>query len=326
MSGIILPAQNADPMSGAFELPLHQRVFPLGFPLDLSANHSAVAECARESWGAYPPRFDTPAIQFRVLVNSSPVGSLPPPPAYCVQGHLMSAVSDSAHFAMSDYPRSYAFGCFSEKAVCSHDWFRWYFLEAVVYSLLAQLYLASVHAACVALGGRGVLLCGESGAGKTSLSYACARRGWTFLSDDSSAMLRAAHSQTVLGKPHQLHFRPTASEMFPELRGKLEKFHPNGKATVEVPTTELDTAFDATAYVFIFLNRTGCVCPSLKQISSRDAFERIARDLPFYSEEVNEQQMACLRRLSKVPAFELQYGALDSAVDKLESLLMSMEV
>jgi len=42
----------------------------------------------------------------------------------------------------------------------------------------------TVHAGCVAREGRALLLLGESGAGKTTLSLALARRGWDFMGDD----------------------------------------------------------------------------------------------------------------------------------------------
>ncbi|HRU07550.1 MAG TPA: hypothetical protein P5137_17440, partial [Candidatus Brocadiia bacterium] len=42
----------------------------------------------------------------------------------------------------------------------------------------------TVHAGCVARDGRALLLLGESGAGKTTLSLALGRQGWAFMGDD----------------------------------------------------------------------------------------------------------------------------------------------
>ncbi|MDC7784293.1 hypothetical protein PQJ75_08080 [Rhodoplanes sp. TEM] len=47
-----------------------------------------------------------------------------------------------------------------------------------------------IHAAAVARGGRAVLICGMSGAGKTSMALACAAAGWDYLGDDA-VMVRA---------------------------------------------------------------------------------------------------------------------------------------
>lgn len=48
----------------------------------------------------------------------------------------------------------------------------------------------TIHASCVELEGRGVLLCGDSGAGKTSLLVELLGRGARFLADDSVVLLR----------------------------------------------------------------------------------------------------------------------------------------
>jgi hypothetical protein len=44
--------------------------------------------------------------------------------------------------------------------------------------------LLPVHAAAVALGGRGILIAGFSGAGKTSTALACVEAGWRYVGDD----------------------------------------------------------------------------------------------------------------------------------------------
>src|SRR4029077_19439661 len=118
-----------------------------------------------------------------------PQGDLAPEPVFRGQGHNFSIVSDRDNFAFYDSgPMS---GCcfVSEKTVQARSWFRYYFLETMVYMLLAQRYVVPVHAACVARDGSGVLLCGNSGAGKSTLSFACARAGWTFLTDESTWLL-----------------------------------------------------------------------------------------------------------------------------------------
>ncbi len=64
-----------------------------------------------------------------------------------------------------------------------------------------------------------VMLCGDSGAGKTTLSYACARAGWTYICDDASYLLNSGTDRTVMGTCNQVRFRPPAVELFPELLG-----------------------------------------------------------------------------------------------------------
>lgn len=64
--------------------------------------------------------------------------------------------------------------------------------ETTLYAILARVrshFLA--HAGAVARGGRGVVLAGEAGNGKTTLVLELARRGWDFLSDELAALGRA---------------------------------------------------------------------------------------------------------------------------------------
>ena len=63
-----------------------------------------------------------------------------------------------------------------------------------------------IHASCVAIGGRGVLIEGPSGAGKSDLALRLIDRGATLVSDDYTAverragMLFAAPPVTIAGK------------------------------------------------------------------------------------------------------------------------------
>ena len=114
---------------------------------------------------------------------------------------------------------------------------RWFYLEAMAYLLLTQRYVVSVHAACVAYDGAGILICGKSGSGKSTLSFACARAGFTYVSDDSTWFLTGSEDRVAIGKPHQLRFRHDVARHFPELAGYIASAHPNGKLSIEVPTS-----------------------------------------------------------------------------------------
>jgi hypothetical protein len=59
-------------------------------------------------------------------------------------------------------------------------------IEFAVYTLAARAqHLVPLHAACAGLQDRGLLLMGESGAGKTIASLHCLLRGLEFVSEDS---------------------------------------------------------------------------------------------------------------------------------------------
>lgn len=64
--------------------------------------------------------------------------------------------------------------------------------------------LHPLHAACVALEGRGVLIAGPSGAGKSTLALALLETGFDFLSDDLVFLAATDDGLRVLGFPDEL--------------------------------------------------------------------------------------------------------------------------
>jgi hypothetical protein len=198
----------------------------------------------------------------------------------------------------------------------------------MVATLIEALYTLSIHAACVVRGGRGILLAGPSGAGKTSLSYACALRGWSYLTDDASVLVRGLDKTKVVGDPLRFRFRETAGKVFPEFRGVRNHTRrpQNGKPTVEVRTDSLPnirTATESEVAGIVFLKRHNDPRGSTKLIPFHDRDEAARRlfdhvwpeDLPSHQERLDT-----LQRLLVVDMFELLYCDLDRAVEALDGL------
>ncbi len=290
-----------DPLLHDAALPLTATFFPLGFRLEIATNSREVLQAAAESWGAWRPGFDQAPVRLSVVVE--PGGDAPQEPVFRARGAQFAIVSGPADFAMYE-SQSLEGCCFvTERTAADHAWFRWYFLEALVYMLLAQRYVVPVHAACVARGGRGVLLCGASGAGKSSLAWACARTGWEFLSDDASFLLSDGPGRRVIGKPHQARFRLDAPSLFPELAGFAAGAHPGGKLSMEVPLAafpQLKSAQECELASVVFLKRASTPARALR-IEAEDAVERLLRDMPSYGDEVNAIHERAVERLPPSP-------------------------
>ena len=313
-----------DPLMEAVALPLGATFYPLGFPLEIATNSEQVLEAARESWNSFRQAFSTPPIRLRVAVVENDSTGEPPAPVYRGQGHLFVIISDAANYAVCDYTKSFAFCWLTSAALADRGWMRFYFLDALAYTMLAQLYVTPVHAACVSLHARGVLLCGGPGAGKSSLAFACASRGWTYISDDASSLVTGSRDRIVLGKPFQIRFRESAAGLFPELEGRPASLDRDGDLTIEVRTEDLPglkTALQGHVDHVVFLNRH-CPDPArLMPVSTTDALERLLSFLPLYDPALRERQEAPIRGLLDAGAFELQYQSLDSAVKRLEQLV-----
>ncbi len=309
-----------DPFRREVKLELESVYYPLGFHLQLATNCAEINNAAREIWGHYPQAFELPPLRVRVAVE--PEGDHPPVPAYRGQEHLMMITADARNFAVCDHTRSAAFCWLNAATARDRPFTGYYFLEAIANYTLTQLYLTPVHGACVARNGRGVLLCGPSGAGKTSLAYFCARNGWTYISDNESWLMRRSPA-LLIGNPHRLRFRASARELFPELQAHEPAQDANGKMSIKMaPMGVVSTDYMCGVRRVVFLARQPDGPATLRAILPEQALEYFLSDLPIYDSRIREEQRASLQHIAGLNPVELRYSRLDDAMRQLESLLI----
>jgi hypothetical protein len=308
-----------DPLLCDFEMPLRATFYPLGFPLQIRTNSHEVLAAAEESWGRFPKLFSTPPLQMQIGVLEGGPAECPAFPVCREQRGLRSLVADAENFGVSDLKQGFAFAWFTRAAVKSTAYLRWHFIEGMAWGLL-DTYITPVHAACVRFAGRGFLLCGDSGAGKSSLSFACAKSGWTFLSDDSSSLVRMRPEPAVIGNPHQFRFRESAMALFPELKRQQPTPRYTGELAIELPTAsmpEITITNECAVDYIVFLDRGHSGSPRILPFPKQKAlqwFEQVicCGDMPAHK--------AALRTLLNTQIFEMRYGDLASAVNCLEDL------
>jgi HPr Serine kinase C-terminal domain len=301
------------------DLPFQRAYYPYGFRLNLASNSREVLDAAQENWGAYEPQYDDRPLTVRVLVK--PGSELSPPPVHCSQNHLYSMVASRRNYALIDFDGLFAYASVTERTIADHAWFRWFYLDAIAGTSLAQRHMIPMHAACVERNGIGVLLCGVSGMGKSTLAYACSRAGWTFIADDASILPQNHAGCTVTGKPHQARLRDDAPRLFPEFEGYATRARPTGKLSIEVPIASLPgirTAVRSEAGLLVFLDRgkpTG-----LERMDVENALEQMMQYSRKYGAETQARHEAALRRLLRMPAYQLRYERLEDAIEVLEGL------
>jgi|SRR5580658_6039903 hypothetical protein len=314
----------ADPVLSYFRLPLRGAYYPLGFALEIATNSSEVLAAAEESWGGFHQEFSELPLRLEIGVMADGSRDCPPPPGCRSRGNLLTIVADAGNFCVCDLSRGFAFAWLTQSAAADRAYLRYYFLEAAVSTLLEALYLTPLHAACVQNGGRGVLLCGESGAGKSSLAFACARNGWTFLSDDSSAIVRKRRGRVVVGNPCQMRFRESAVELFPELKEQRVTPRATGKMAIELATAilpEIATQAECQVDYIVFLNRREPAPPSFLSVPKEIAWQYFQQYMCFGEDEVHQAQTASIHDLLTAKVFEMRYQDLDWAVERLDMLV-----
>jgi hypothetical protein len=304
------------------ELPRRSIFYPLGYPVEIITNDTAVLEAARESFGHCELRRNCAMLQICVGVSRGDTSACPPEPTRREYNYLYSLVADVNNQALLDLRSGTNFTWVTSTTVDNKTYFRYNFLEKAVYLLLGASVVTDLHAACVSKHGKGILLVGDSGAGKSTLAYACARAGWTYTSDDTSYLINASKAPRVIGHSHRARFRPSAKALFPE----LERFgltpRLEGKPSIEVPISQLpveNTATEATVDFIVYLNRIPSATGRLIRLPNGTATERARREL-YSAGEVRAKHERILEILSDIPTYELQYCDLSQGMLALDLL------
>ena len=322
---VVEPAISCDPLLLHAGLPLQRVYHPLGFSFEVITNSEEVLRAADESWGGCKRMFSQPLLQLCVLAGEEGNGLCPPTPIYRGQRNLQSIVADAGNFAVCDRDQGFASAWISRDATAHRSYLRYHFLEPLALSMLSSSYVIPLHAACVELGGKGVLLCGNSGAGKSSLAFACARAGWNFISDDASYLVRQGSGRIVAGNSQQVRLRPSAVELFPEVRHFGLTPRAAGKPSIEIPTRLLpgiNTASHCRVEHIVFLNRCAASGPALAAFPRELAMQWASQSL-IATGDNDEGRAASLCILLNAQLSELRYSGMEGAIDCLESLVRS---
>jgi hypothetical protein len=247
---------------------------------------------------------------------------------------LFTVTADADNVAIGDTRARKARATLRESAVDDRPYFVYHFLDAMAFQLITSLNFTPMHGSTVVRNGRGVLITGDSGEGKSSLSYACARRPekdrWTFVSDDASHLLRrCAGERLIVGAPHHIRLRPDARQLFPELATFAPAIRGNGKLSLQIPTRELPiaTAPSAPVDAIILPHRVSSTHPKaparLEPISKALGREYCAQWFYHWDPPVLAEQQAAFEEMLKgTRTFSLEYSDLDAAVDELAMALL----
>ena len=152
-------------------------------------------------------------------------------------------------------------------------------IEPVVVECLRARGLFGIHAAAVARGDHGLLLCGRSGSGKSTAALALARSGWGFLGDDTCYLEAAPAAPThVRARWSDLHLTSTSMEVLlrPEERAAVHR--PEGSEKYFLPVHEapgIRPQADCHVAAVVFPEIVDRDEAGLTRLEARDALPRL---------------------------------------------------
>lgn len=197
----------------------------------------------------------------------------------------------------------------------------------VLYALDRSDDFAAVHAAALMRGRHCILIPGESGQGKSTLSAALVAAGFRLLGDDTVVLSRQALEARAM--PFGICLKkgswPLLEQRFPSLADTPIHDRADGKRIryllPENHPAWMASDFQAPIGSIVFLDRREDVEPELTPLDPASAFPRFLREFYPLRSGLDAQRVERLVRwAAKLQFVELRYSALDDGVTKLMGL------
>ena len=331
------PGSAPDPFGERPKRLYRERALLLGGSFEFESSSRALLRLVEDAYGGLPRhRLPGEMPRFRIRLHLTPgdgVNSAAEPPPTQLQGGagLLTVVMDAANFAVISPAERTGLVAISSSMLRFSPQVRYELLEFAVFALAHRGQgLVSLHAACVGWKQRGLLLIGESGAGKSVLSLHCALRGLDFLTEDATfvvpeTMLATGVSNFLHVKEDSLHFLHDAAMVSriskiachspSKRRGKIRDRH---AAPAPPPGTEAPDPLGHRVRVQgAGRQQAHCCAPSAGGTSSTDSSR--ARPTP----RTSRNWKTFVKGASTLPALELRRGRHPAdGVDALRGLLI----
>lgn len=311
--------------------PTHQRLYAfMGQSLLFQTNDSAVLEMADQALGRFPPLSDgeQSLLLIRLFVHEidSKVEERvdPPKPIYRTQGHLFYISMGEGNVAVGDLLKGEAFGFVIPQIARDELLLRHGFLEALALILLSTAcHYIPIHAACVVKEGRSIILAGKEGAGKSTLAFACARRGYQVLSEDAIFAQKTRVGMRLWGMPWRLHLLPDSKQLFPELEKEQPRVRLSGEWKLEIDLEAMfpgSTVTNALPGLVLFMERGTPPAIQFQPMPFEEALEALEIVWPWAVGWTNEMDQG-MRDLLEGKAYRFWIeGSPDDIVDMMDTL------
>ena len=210
----------------------------------------------------------------------------------------------------------------------SADWVAGVEFLVFIFVMYHLHHLCAIHAGTVSRGERGVLLCGATNSGKTVLSYALARRGFGYLSDEFG--LFAPASLELFAFPRGISLRPESARLFgdmgPVLEGKDVVWRQGKRHLMSLENLGVRVKREPVRAAFLFfVSHQASADPSLKRLTAAEAAEKLANSASLWLHAPHQnwgftRTEAATRLCENAVCGDLVSGDLDRTVALITSV------
>jgi hypothetical protein len=302
----------------------------MGEPLQFQTNNPVVLDLADEAFGRFPfeshPEIEPLLVQLIVHPDRNLFYDIPQTskPVFHNFRHLFSITMDENNLAMIDLHQGIAQGFITPQLLDNRAFVRYTFVEGMSLAmLLYQRNFLAIHAACVVKNKTSVILQARAGVGKSTLAYACVRRGYKLVAEDVVMAKIHPENTTLWGSPWKFHLLPDAWQIFPELSDLRPVLQTNGEWKLEF---DLEDRFPGSAQVStnpgyaVLLTRGNGARTSIEPISASEACHEFEFIWPWETGWTPRHEAAA-RQLLSTGAYHLAMnGSPDQAVDLLDQI------
>src|SRR5512134_541193 len=315
------PDSSPDPFNERPKRLYHDRVRLLGGVFEFESSSRALLRLVDAAYAGLPQhRLPGGALRFLIRLQLSQDDATdsaiaPAPTLFQGGAGLLTVIMNAANFAVACPAARSGLVAISHSMLRFPHQVRYELLEFVVFTLAHRGQgLVSLHAACVGWRRRGLLLMGESGAGKSVLALHCALQGLDFLTEDATfvapaAMLATGVSNFVHVKEDSLHFLddPTIVSRIrksPVIRRRsgVEKFEIDMRRLHRPPVR---TPLTLAGVVFVAKAPAG-KGPLLRTLDRREFLTRLESGQPYAANQPHWKTF--VSQASALPALELRRG------------------
>jgi hypothetical protein len=299
-----------------------RRYLVLGARVDFECETAALAAVVDAAYAGLPvTRVRRGMPVYRVCLrfmadDTAGVRSAPPRPRFSSGGGLISATIDASNYSVVAPAIRSALVVASPAMLARPHELRCELLEFAVFTLVARDQpVLPLHAACVGVGDRAVLLLGESGAGKSTATLQCILAGLGVLAED--VVFVEPRRLTVTGVPNYIHLRLETPRLLPAaLARRIRRAPVIERRYSGVRKYEVDLRGTASGKLLLPASLVAVVVLSRKvshggnlmhELPAREMLRVLDRDQPYARSRPFWRTLRA--SLARLPMFRLERGA-----------------